>query len=121
MSKGTGDKWNPADILAIKKTKMNSIVDEMEAFKNGKPNLQHFKDLKTIKQQNKSMGKGFEVVEDMNMLYYYNQFVDKHYKSGECVPISLKKVIATAKEIREVTVPNAVSYTHLTLPTIYSV
>ena len=106
MSKGTGDKWNPADILAIKKTKMSSIVKEMEAFKNGKPNLQHFKDLKTIKQQNKSMGKGFEVVEDMNMLYYYNQFVDKHYKSGECVPISLKKVIATAKEIREVTVPN---------------
>ena len=43
----------------------------MEAFKNGKPNLQHFKDLKTIKQQNKAMGKGFEVVEDMNMLYYY--------------------------------------------------
>ena len=106
MSKGTGDNWIPADILAIKKTKMNSIVDEMEAFKNGKPNLQHFKDLKTIKQQNKAMGKGFEIVEDMNMLYYYNQFVDKHYKSRDCVPISLKKVIATAKEIKEVTVPN---------------
>jgi len=106
MSKGTGDKWNPADIIAIKKTKMNSIVNEMEAFKNGKPNLQHFKDLKTIKQQNKAMGKGFEIVEDMNMLYYYNQFVDKHYKSRDCVPISLKKVIATAKEIKEVTVPN---------------
>tara|TARA_B100001094_G_scaffold232316_1_gene227168 strand:- start:213 stop:1685 length:1473 start_codon:yes stop_codon:yes gene_type:complete len=106
MAKGTGDKWNPADILAIKKSKMSSIVKEMEAFKNGKPNLQHFKDLKTIKQQNKAMGKGFEVVEDMNMLYYYNQFIDKHYKSGECIPISLKKVIATAKEIKEVTVPN---------------
>ena len=40
------------------------------------------------------------------MLYYYNQFVDKHYKSRDCVPISLKKVIATVKEIKEVTVPN---------------
>ena len=106
MSKGTGDKWNPADIIAIKKTKMNSIVNEMEAFKDGKPNLHQFKDLKTIKQQNKAMGKGFEIVEDMNMLYYYNQFVDKHYKSRDCVPISLKKVIATSKEIKEVTVPN---------------
>lgn len=106
MSKGTGDKWNPADVLAIKKTKMNSIVNEMEAFKNGTPNLNQFKSLKTIKQQNKAMGKGFEMVEDMNMLYYYNQFIDKNYKSGDCVPISLKKVIATSKELKEVVTPN---------------
>ena len=106
MSKGTGDKWNPADVLAIKKSKMKSIVDEMEDFKRGKPNLQHFKKLKTIKMQNKEMGKGFEIVEDMNMLYYYNEFVDKNYKSGVCIPISLKKVIATKKELREVVTPN---------------
>ena len=106
MSKGTGDKWNPADIIAIKKTKMKSIVNGMKAFKEGKPNLQQFKDLKTIKEQNKAMGKGFEIVEDMNMLYYYNQFVDKHYKSRDCIPISLKKVIPTSKDIKEVTVPN---------------
>lgn len=106
MSKGTGDKWNPADVLAIKKSKMKSIIDEMEDFKKGKPNLQHFKQLKTIKMQNKEMGKGFEIVEDMNMLYYYNQFVDKNYKSGVCIPISLKKVIATKKELREVVTPN---------------
>ena len=106
MSKGTGDKWNPADVLAIKKSKRNKIVREMESFKKGNPNLNQFKELKTIKQQNKAMGKGFEVVEDMNMLYYYNQFVDKNYKSGDCVPISLKKVVATAKEIKEVTTPS---------------
>ena len=106
MSKGTGDKWNPADVLAIKKSKRNKIVREMESFKKGNPNLSQFKELKTIKQQNKAMGKGFEVVEDMNMLYYYNQFVDKNYKSGDCVPISLKKVVATAKEIKEVTTPS---------------
>jgi len=68
--------------------------------------LNQFQELKTIKQQNKAMGKGFEIIEDMNMLYYYNQFVDKNYKSGDCVPISLKKVIATSKEIKEVTTPN---------------
>ena len=106
MSKGTGDKWNPADVLAIKKSKRNKIVREMESFKKGNPNLNQFKELKTIKQQNKSMGKGFEIVEDMNMLYYYNKFVDKNYKSGDCVPISLKKVVATAKEIKEVTTPS---------------
>ena len=38
MSKGTGDKWNPADVLAIKKSKRNKIVAEMEAFKKGNPN-----------------------------------------------------------------------------------
>ena len=75
-------------------SKRNKIVREMESFKKGNPNLSQFKELKTIKQQNKAMGKGFEVVEDMNMLYYYNQFVDKNYKSGDCVPISLKKVVA---------------------------
>ena len=106
MSKGTGDKWNPADVLAIKRDARNRIVDEMESFKRGSPNLNAYKELKTIAQQNKAMGKGFEIVEDMNMLYYYNQFVDKNYKSGDCVPISLKKVIATAKEIKEVTTPN---------------
>ena len=106
MSKGTGDKWNPADVLAIKKSKMTKIVNEMESFKKGNPNLNQFQELKTIKQQNKAMGKGFEIVEDMNMLYYYNQFVDKNYKSGDCVPISLKKVITTSKEIKEVTTPN---------------
>ena len=106
MSKGTGDKWNPADVLAIKKSKMTQIVNEMESFKKGNPNMNQFQELKTIKQQNKAMGEGFEIVEDMNMLYYYNQFVDKNYKSGDCVPISLKKVIATSKEIKEVTTPN---------------
>ena len=35
----------------------------------------------------------------MGILYWYNQFIDNNYKSGECVPISLKKVLATKKEI----------------------
>ena len=36
LAKGTGDKWNPADVLAIKKSKMGSIVGQMESFKKGK-------------------------------------------------------------------------------------
>ena len=40
------------------------------------------------------------------MLYQYNQFVDDNYKSGNCVPISLKKVSATSKEIKAQTTPS---------------
>lgn len=108
MSKGTGDKWNPADVIAIKKSKANNLIREMETFKKGQiPS--GYSDLKTLKQQNKELVKKnptMHIVEDMNMLYTYNQFVDKHYKSGDCVPISLKKVTATAKEIKEVTTPS---------------
>ena len=37
LAKGTGDKWNPADVIAIKKSKFRNIVGQMEAFKKGKP------------------------------------------------------------------------------------
>ena len=76
----------------------------MEGFKNGKPDLTKMKELKKLKDKNKAMGgKGLKVVEDMQTLYYYNQFVDEHYKSRDCVPISLKKVIATKKELKSLT------------------
>ena len=111
MSQGTGDKWNPADVIAIKRSKSDLIIKEMENYMDGKPNLSGH--VKEIKEQNKklkkvvdSSNKSFHLVEDMNILYGYNQFVDKHYKSGDCVPISLKKVIATKKEIKAETTPN---------------
>ena len=115
MGKGTGDKWNPADILAIKSAKVNSILRQMGAFKNGNPNLSAFKDAKTISEQNKLISqsaktnqekKSLHLIEDMGNLYWYNQFIDMNYKSGDCVPISLKKVMATSREIEEVTTPN---------------
>ncbi len=108
MSKGTGDKWNPADVLALKVTKDTKIQDQMTAFKNGNPNLRQFKDAMTLKERNKKLMKSaktrkeqqnLSIVEDMGILYWYNQFIDNNYKSGECVPISLKKVLATKKEI----------------------
>jgi len=108
MGKGTGDKWNPADVLALKSSKENQIKRQMAAFKNGNPNLSAFKDAKTISEQNKLLAasaktgeqkRNLHLIEDMGILYWYNQFIDNSYKSGECVPISLKKVMATKKEI----------------------
>ena len=34
MSKGTGDKWNPADVIAIKKSKAAQFIRVMESYKN---------------------------------------------------------------------------------------
>ena len=39
LAGGTGDKWNPADVIAVKKSKWSSLVKQMEGFKNGKPDL----------------------------------------------------------------------------------
>ena len=41
----------------------------------------------------------------MGMLYQYNQFVDSVFKSRDCIPISLKKVSATSREIKAQTTP----------------
>jgi len=37
VSEGTGDKWNPADVIAIKKDQSNKVIREWENFKKGKP------------------------------------------------------------------------------------
>ena len=37
LAKGTGDKWNPADVLAIKKSKMSQITNQMKAFQKANP------------------------------------------------------------------------------------
>ena len=99
LAKGTGDKWNPADVLAIKKSKMNSIVGQMEAFKRGNPSYKSGSTASSVST------KSLKLVEDMGMLYQYNQFVDSVFKSRDCIPISLKKVSATSKEIKAQTTP----------------
>ena len=103
MSKGTGDKWNPADVIAIKKSKAKALIKQMQEFKALKPSPMAVKD----KEMSESFKKRkLSVVEDMKMLYSYNQWVDFYYKNRECVPISLKKVSPTAKELKAVTSPS---------------
>jgi hypothetical protein len=87
-------------VLAIKRSKMGKIVGQMEAFKKGKPTY------KSTTTATSVSTKSLKLVKDMEMLYQYNQFVDSNYKSGDCVPISLKKVSATAKEIKSQTTPS---------------
>ena len=109
VSEGTGDKWNPADVIAIKKNESNKVIAEWENFKNGKPT---YKSDTTIKKENEKLLKdkknnvSLNLVDDMGMLFDYNQYVDDLYKSNTCIPISLKKVAPTAKELKEVTTPN---------------
>ena len=121
MSKGTGDKWNPADVLALKSSKANGILSNMSAFKNGNPPTTLFSGLRTLQEKNEDLEKAFSgpqkknlrVVEDMNELYYYNQYWDDLYKSGDGIPISLKKVDPDGR-LEEVQVPNVriVSFDH---------
>tara|TARA_B100001996_G_scaffold378809_1_gene363554 strand:- start:54 stop:1562 length:1509 start_codon:yes stop_codon:yes gene_type:complete len=121
MAKGTGDKWNPADVLAIKSSKASNVLNTMSSFKNGNPPTNLFSELKTLQDKNKDLEKAFSgsekknlrVVEDMNELYYYNQYIDDLYKSGDGVPISLKKVESSGR-LEEVQSPNVriVSFDH---------
>tara|TARA_A100001391_G_C5048034_1_gene272664 strand:- start:34 stop:1497 length:1464 start_codon:yes stop_codon:yes gene_type:complete len=100
LAKGTGDKWNPADVLAIKKSKMSQITNQMKAFQKGNPTYKSSSTIGNVATES------LDIVKDMEMLYQYNQFVDDNYKSGNCVPISLKKVSATSKEIKAQTTPS---------------
>ena len=36
VAKGTGDKWNPADMFAIEKSKIENVANQLKAIQNGK-------------------------------------------------------------------------------------
>tara|TARA_B100001287_G_C22645888_1_gene512681 strand:+ start:50 stop:1537 length:1488 start_codon:yes stop_codon:yes gene_type:complete len=109
VSQGTGDKWNPADVIAIKKNKSSEVIKEWEKFKDGKSN---YKSKTTIQEENNKLRNNrkndisLNLVDDMSKLFDFNQYVDELYERDICIPISLKKVAPTAKELQEVTTPN---------------
>jgi len=104
-SKGTGDKWNPADVLALKSGKASNIEREMTAFGNG--NSQYEKSHQsTLQEKNEELvrmfgpqNKHLKIIEDMDDIYWYNQYIDDLYKSGDCIPISLKKAESSSIRI----------------------
>ena len=121
MARGTGDKWNPADVLALKSSRASGILNNMSSFKRGNPPASLFSEIKTLQEKNQDLERAFSgpekkqlrVVEDMNELYYYNQYIDGLYKSGDGVPISLKKVDPDGS-LEQVQTPNVriVSFDH---------
>jgi len=108
MSGGTGDKWNPADIFAIRPSNLDTISRHIESYvrrnsrgqvigansKVGGNKFRKFQQQNTkLKSKMNNQGKkSLSFVEDMAELYYYNKFVDDLYTRRIFVPISLKKV-----------------------------
>ncbi len=98
LSRGSGDKWNPADMFAIKETAISGIAQSLNKFKRGNiPNatkemIQKNKELNDIINDIKGRaGRNIEMIEEMGDLYHYNKFIHDLYEKGHLVPISLKK------------------------------
>ena len=108
MSGGTGDKWNPADIFAIRPSNLNNISRHIESYvrrnnrgqviganpKVGGNKFRKFQqqNANLSKKMNAQGKKNLSFVEDVAELYYYNKFIDDLYTRRIFVPISLKKV-----------------------------
>jgi hypothetical protein len=94
------DKWNPADIIAIKSTNASNIMNLLENFDASKVS----KESKEVKEQNKKMnlsgkeGKMIHVMEDLDEMYEYNKLIHDLFEKKDCIGISLKK--ATSKSVK---------------------
>ena len=110
IAKGTGDKWNPADIFAIEKGKTSSIANALKAFKNFNSNAPEVKKYakymatksKELEQLSKDLKgkaeKNINLSQEVARLYAFNEYVNDLYDTRECIPISLKK--ATAANVK---------------------
>ena len=111
IAKGTGDKWNPADIFAIEKSKTSSIANALRAFKNGNSNdpvvRQKYakymagksKELEELSKSLKGKAeKNIDLSQEVSRLYAFNEYVNDLYEDRVCIPISLKK--ATAPNVK---------------------
>ncbi|AFB15441.1 hypothetical protein RW080711_181 [Synechococcus phage S-RIM8] len=87
------DKWNPADIIAIKDSESGRVLRELADFNPARRNAQSRK----LQEENAKIrakgegGKMLHAMEDLDGLYEYNQFIDELFKTKTCVGISLKK------------------------------
>ena len=100
VAKGTGDKWNPADMFAIEKSQIPSVARKLKEIKDGTSTYlpeksQELEDLaKTLKGH---AHKNIELTTEVGKLYAYNELINDLYDSRVCVPISLKK--ATSQNV----------------------
>ncbi len=98
IARGSGDKWNPADMFAYEKNSTSAIGNTINEFDRGNiPNVSS-----DMKKANKELndlgdkvkgraGRNIEMIEEMHDLYAYNQLIDKYFEDGTVIPISLKK------------------------------
>ena len=98
VAKGTGDKWNPADMFAIEKSQIPSVARKLKEIKDGTSSYlpeksQELEDLaKTLKGH---AHKNIELTTEVGKLYAYNELINDLYDSRVCVPISLKKRLSS--------------------------
>ena len=88
LARGSGDKWNPADIFAIEINKESQISREL--ISNNMPDASE----KIFKMARDAKGNGkkdLKFYAEMGQLNAFNQYVDKLFEDQECIPISLKK------------------------------
>ena len=110
-AKGTGDKWNPADMYAVKDqaelTKIRRALRDRVWVKSIVAMNKLNKDLENMKKDMGRKGlmnrpivqKNLKVQEDMSQLYTYNKWVDKLVADRNCIPISLKKADSSSPPI----------------------
>ena len=83
------DKWNPADIIAVK-----TSYDGRKVYKpSGKSSLQG---------DNSEMKNAVKLIDDFKDLYEYNKWIHKQFKDKNIIPISLKKTIDTNPKVEVV-------------------
>tara|TARA_B100001996_G_scaffold160549_1_gene122445 strand:+ start:485 stop:1963 length:1479 start_codon:yes stop_codon:yes gene_type:complete len=104
VSVGTGDKWNPSDIMALDSTKTSYIENNLKNFdptKISKATREiHFHNIKLKAEADSNGKKAIEMTEGMDELYEYNKFIDDLFKSKELVGISLKKTERTPASVK---------------------
>ena len=83
------DKWNPADIIAVK-----TSYDNRKVYKpSGKSSLQ---------ADNSEMKNAVKLIDDFKDLYEYNKWIHQQFKDRNIIPISLKKTIDTNPKVEVV-------------------
>ena len=88
LARGTGDKWNPADIFAIEISKEAQISTKLRSPDMPDASEDLFKMAKDAKGPGK---KDLKFYAEMGQLNAYNRYVDKLFEDQQSIPISLKK------------------------------
>jgi hypothetical protein len=97
VAKGTGDKWNPADMFALDKSKINQIAKDLKEFKDGTHSTiaTKSKELEELSKTLKGKAeKNINLTMEVSKLYAFNEYVNKIYEDRDCVAVSLKKATA---------------------------
>ena len=92
------DKWNPADIIAIKHSQASNVFNQLKNFKATKNN-QMSRDVEVENRKLKAgmpgeSAKNIQMMQDLDEMYEYNQLIDDLFTDKTCMGVSLKKALS---------------------------